>query len=50
MWIFSLIWSVGASCTGPGRAKMDVFLRKKADEGGFAEHMPPTDKGRACQI
>ena len=43
MWIFSFIWSVCASVTGPGRPKLDEFLRKKAEEGGFAEHMPPAD-------
>jgi dynein heavy chain len=45
MWIFSLIWSVCASVTGPGRPKLDQFLRKKAEECGFAEHMPPVEKG-----
>lgn len=30
--LFSLVWSVGATCDGDSREKFDQFLRKKMDE------------------
>ena len=42
LWVFSLIWSLGASVIGEGRPKLNDFFREKATAFGFAKHMPPT--------
>ena len=47
LWIFSMIWSLCASVTGPGRPRLDDFLRKKAEAHDFAAFMPPEGKGDA---
>ena len=47
LWIFSMIWSLCASVTGPGRPQLEQFFRKKAEEHEFANFMPPEGKGDA---
>lgn len=31
-YLFSVVWSIGATCDGDSRKKFDVFLRKKISE------------------
>ena len=45
LWIFSMIWSACATVTGPGRPRLETFMRQKAKECDFVKHMPPSDKG-----
>ena len=45
LWCFSLVWSCCATVTGPGRPKLEDFVRAKASEAGFEVHMPPADRG-----
>jgi len=42
LWVFSMIWSIGASCVGEGRSRLNDFFRETASTKGFAKHMPPT--------
>jgi len=42
LWVFSMIWSIGASCVGEGRSRLNDFFRETAATKGFAKHMPPT--------
>lgn len=41
LFLFSFVWSVGASCTGQGRPKLEEFVRAKALSKGFASALPP---------
>jgi len=52
LWVFSLIWGLGASVTGPGRPRLERFFREKAETHGFTKHMPPasTSGGSDCAI
>ena len=52
LWVFSLIWGLGASVTGPGRPRLERFFRDKAETHGFTKHMPPTvtSSGSDCAI
>ena len=52
LWVFSLIWGLGASVTGPGRPRLETFFREKAEAHAFAKHMPPasTSGGSDCAI
>ena len=52
LWVFSLIWGLGASVTGPGRPRLERFFRDKAETHGFTKHMPPasTSGGSDCAI
>lgn len=43
MWVFSFVWSVGATVGASGRKKLEAFVRQRAEDGGFAEHMPPAE-------
>ncbi|XP_055888364.1 dynein axonemal heavy chain 1-like isoform X4 [Biomphalaria glabrata] len=40
--IFSLIWSLGASCDNDGRDKFDLWIRQKIDEHNLAVKFPDT--------
>jgi dynein heavy chain len=41
LWLFSFVWSIGASVGAEGRKKLEQFTRAKADANGFAQHLPP---------
>eukprot|EP00854_Cymbomonas_tetramitiformis_P002378 gene2378-3106_t len=43
MWIFSFIWSIGASVNGESRPKVEEQMREIASGNNFLEHLPPTE-------
>lgn len=38
--LFALIWSIGATCDGPSRAKFSTYLREKCEAEGVTMPFP----------